>query len=62
MKLRDFKIGDSVKLKGAQASAKPLLIGDISREGRYELWLNRESRDAGQPWAHSAAGSHEADQ
>ena len=59
MMLRDFNAGDTVILKGAISTTKPVFIGEIDGDGRYRLWANQREFLAGNAWIHDAAGSHE---
>ena len=60
-RLRDFSVGDTVKLKGAMTDpATPLYIGNITDNGYYQLWKSKKAFDQGKPWDHAAAGSHGA--
>lgn len=58
-RLRQFCVGETVKLKGALFDkAEPVFIGRIQDDGYYQLWKNQKSFDQGKPWDHLAAGSH----
>lgn len=58
-RLRDFQVGDTVKLKGALIeTTEPLFIGHIQEDGYYLLWRSKKGFEQGKPWAHMAAGSH----
>ena len=58
-RLRQFRVGETVKLKWALTNkTEPLFIGRIQDDGYYQLWKNQKSFDQGRPWDHLAAGSH----
>ena len=46
-RLRDFSVGDTVKLKGAMTDpATPLYIGNITDNGYYQLWKSKKAKKA----------------
>jgi hypothetical protein len=57
MRLRDFRVGDTVRLVGAASNETAFFIGDF-QDGRVLLWLNKADRLADRQWACAAAGSH----
>lgn len=59
-RISSFEIGDTITLKGAGTEKFPaLFIGGINEDGYFLLWKNAEHHQAGKPWEHAAAGSHQ---
>lgn len=58
-RLKDYKVGDTVILKGwPLEKGVSLYIGKINENGYYFLWRSQSHFENGKPWAHAASSYH----